>query len=64
MNVLAPNTLGFTGNVGIEGLKSNVGFGVSEAKTRLSGVPNVPHIDRMRRASARQYGVPIQQVGF
>lgn len=72
--IIAPNLKGNIGvNTGLEQLISNYGYGVTEAtRTRKEAQeirskvanPTNPSIDKLRTASARQFGRKKEQVGF
>jgi hypothetical protein len=61
MDVLAPNYLGHSEtNTGVDSLTANTGWGVAEASPRAD-VENAG-TDKVKRAAARQFGKPMDEV--
>ena len=59
-DVLAPNYLGHSEtNTGVENLTANMGWGVAEATPQTDENPGT---EKVKRASARQFGKPMDQV--
>jgi hypothetical protein len=67
LNVLAPNHMSYSlENTGVESMTTNMGWGVNEVLNRTESVKRTDNsgMNDIRRAKAREFGTPMDNVGF